>query len=79
MQNPSSTLAFAVNPKIKKSVSGDLVLPIYWEDNYFSLLPGEKRRVKVEFDIKDIGTEEPSLVVSGWNIKSEEMKISINP
>jgi exo-1,4-beta-D-glucosaminidase len=79
MQNPSSTLAFAVNPKIKKSVSGDLVLPIYWEDNYFSLLPGEKRRVKVEFDIKDIGTEEPSLVVSGWNIKSEETKILINP
>ena len=78
MQNPSSTLAFAVNPKIKKSVSDNLVLPIYWEDNYFSLLPGEKRRVKVEFDIKDVGTEGPSLVVSGWNIKSEEKKIILN-
>jgi len=78
LQNPSSTLAFAVNPKIKKNSRGDLILPIYWEDNYFSLLPGEKRRVKVEFDIKDVGTEEPSLVVSGWNIKSEEKKIILN-
>jgi len=79
LQNPSSTLAFAVNPKIKKSSHGDLILPIYWEDNYFSLLPGEKRRVKVEFDIKDAGAEESSLVVGGWNVKSEEKKIILNP
>jgi exo-1,4-beta-D-glucosaminidase len=78
LQNPSSTLAFAVNPKIKKSVSGDLVLPICWEDNYFSLLPGEKRRVKVNFNIEDLGIEEPLLTIAGWNIKSEETKVVIN-
>jgi exo-1,4-beta-D-glucosaminidase len=79
LQNPSSTLAFAVNPRIKKSVSGDLVLPIYWQDNYFSLLPGERRQVKVEFNIEDLGTEEPLLVIDGWNIKSEKTKIIVNP
>ena len=79
LQNPSSTLAFAVNPRIKKSVSGDLILPIYWQDNYFPLLPGEKRRLKVDFNIEDLGTEEPLLVIDGWNIKSEKTKIIINP
>jgi exo-1,4-beta-D-glucosaminidase len=78
LQNPSSILAFVVNPKIKKSVSGDLVLPICWEDNYFSLLPGEKRRVKVNFNIEDLGAEEPLLTIAGWNIKSEETKVVIN-
>jgi exo-1,4-beta-D-glucosaminidase len=72
-------LAFAVNPRIKKSVSGDLILPIYWQDNYFPLLPGEKRRLKVDFNIEDLGTEEPLLVIDGWNIKSEKTKIIINP
>ncbi len=76
LKNPSSDLAFAINPKIKKSVSGDLVLPIYWQDNYFSLLPGQKQRVKVKFDVKDLGTEEPSLVIDGWNIKTEKIIIS---
>jgi len=79
LQNPSSTIAFAVNPKIKKSVSGDLILPIYWDDNYFSLLPEERRRVKVEFDIEDLGIEEAVLVTDGWNIKGEETKIVFNP
>ncbi|HIH95875.1 MAG TPA: hypothetical protein HA348_00025 [Thermoplasmata archaeon] len=72
LKNPSSNLAFAINPKIKKSISRDLVLPIYWEDNYFSLLPGERRVVKVEFNVKDFGREEPLLIVDGWNIKTEE-------
>jgi len=75
LENRSSSLAFAVNPKIRKSVSHDLVLPIYWQDNYFALLPGQKRQVKAEFDVKDLAAEEPSLVIDGWNVKAEETKI----
>jgi len=78
LKNPSSNLAFAINPKIKKNVSGDLVLPVYWQDNYFSLLPGEKQRVKVEFDVKDLAAEKPLLVIDGWNIKTEQVKITIS-
>jgi len=78
LRNPSSDLAFAINPKIKNAVSGDLVLPIYWQDNYFSLLPGESQQVKVEFDAKDLAAEEALLVIDGWNIKTEKMKIRIS-
>lgn len=77
LKNPSSDLAFAVNPKIKKSGSGDLVLPIYWQDNYFSLLPGERQRVKVEFHAENTGAEGLSLVIDGWNVKTEKVKIKI--
>jgi exo-1,4-beta-D-glucosaminidase len=77
LKNPSSDLTFAINPKIKDSISDDLVLPIYWQDNYLSLLPGERRRVKAEFDVKDMGTEGLSLVIEGWNIKTEKVKIKI--
>jgi exo-1,4-beta-D-glucosaminidase len=74
LKNPSSNLAFAVNPKIKKSISKDLVLPIYWEDNYFSLLPGETRKVKVEFSEEDLEGKTPFLEVGGWNIVKEIVK-----
>ncbi len=72
VENPSSSLAFFVNPKILKSSSKDIVLPVFWEDNYFSLLPGEKRTLSVEFDAADLGSDKPTLKVEGWNIKPWE-------
>jgi exo-1,4-beta-D-glucosaminidase len=75
VENPSSTLAFSVNPKILKDVSGDLVTPVCWDDNYFSLLPKEKRRLKVQFDAKELGNEKPLLKIDGWNINPVTQKI----
>ena len=72
IENPSSSLAFFINPKILKSTSKDLVLPVFWEDNYFSLLPGEKRTIKVEFNIENLDGEKPLLKVEGWNTKPYE-------
>jgi hypothetical protein len=75
IENPSANLAFSVNPKILKSGSRNMVLPVYWEDNYFSLLPGEKRTLKVEFNAEDLGGENPVLVVDGWNINHLEKEL----
>jgi exo-1,4-beta-D-glucosaminidase len=72
VENTSSALAFFINPKILKSSSKELVLPVFWDANYFSLLPGEKGTVKVEFSIKDLGGEKATLKVEGWNIKPFE-------
>jgi len=68
VENPSATLAFSINPKILKGVSNDMVLPVFWDDNYFSLLPKEKRKLNVEFDAKELGSEEAVLKIDGWNI-----------
>ena len=65
LKNSSPFLAFAINPKIKNLRSG-LILPVYWEDNYFSLLPGESRRLYAKFEEKG----EPLLILDGWNIKT---------
>ena len=73
--NPTATLAFFVNPKILKQDSGDLVLPVFWEDNYFPLLPGEKRILKVELAEEDLGNSSPVLVLDGWNIIREEKEL----
>jgi exo-1,4-beta-D-glucosaminidase len=75
IENPGTGLAFAVNPKILKSNSKDPVLPVFWENNYISLLPKEKREIKVEFDLKNLEGEKPLLKVDGWNVKSMEKEL----
>jgi len=75
IENTGSGLAFAVNPKILKLSSKDPVLPVFWEDNYFSLLPEEKRILQVEFDMKNLDGEKPVLKVDGWNVKAVEKEI----
>ena len=44
--------------------SGEEILPVFWEDNYFELFPGEKREVRVEFPR---GTGRPSVTAEAWN------------
>jgi exo-1,4-beta-D-glucosaminidase len=64
-----------VNPKILKLTTREPVLPVNWEDNYFSMLPGEKRSVKVEFELKDTTDNRMLLKVDGWNLNTVEMEV----
>ena len=75
IENPSSSLAFSVNPKIIRRDSKDLVLPVFWEDNYFSLLPKEKIKINVEFNAEDLNGEKPLLAIDGWNISHVEKEM----
>jgi len=75
IENTGTGLAFAVNPKILKLTSKDPVLPVFWEDNYISLLPKEKRTLKVEYDLKNLDGEKPLLKVDGWNVSAIEKEI----
>jgi exo-1,4-beta-D-glucosaminidase len=75
IENTGTGLAFAVNPKILKLNSKDPVLPVFWEDNYISLLPKEKRTLEVEYDLKNLDGEKPLLKVDGWNVNTVEKEI----
>ena len=68
LDNPSKTLAFLVRLRILAGKKGEEVLPVFWEDNYFSLLPGEKRSVAARYSRKDLGGAKPALAIDGWNI-----------
>ncbi len=75
LENPGKDLAFAINPIILEKSSLKPVLPVFWDDNYFSLIPGEKRVIRVEFDQKNLEGEKALLKVSGWNIKAIEREL----
>ncbi len=66
--NNTNKLAFQIQLAVKKGEAGEDVLPIFWDDNYISLLPGEKRTIKCHFSTSDLDGKKPYLKVTGWNI-----------
>ncbi len=61
--------SFFIEAQIVKENSNESVLPIFWSDNYISLLPGEKRVISVEYDNKLLNNQNPLIKISGINIK----------
>jgi len=68
LKNPSSSLAFFVHLEIRKGRDGDDVRPIYWQDNYVSLLPGETREITATYAASDLGGAKPAARIDGWNV-----------
>jgi exo-1,4-beta-D-glucosaminidase len=68
LENPSKSLAFFVRLKVDKGQDGEEILPVIWQDNYISLLPGEKRGVSATYRTAALGTTKPAVEVSGWNV-----------
>jgi exo-1,4-beta-D-glucosaminidase len=68
LSNPSRNIAFFIHLRIKQGHSDRDVLPVIWQDNYFSLLPGERREVTARYKLSDLGKTAPIVAVDGWNI-----------
>ena len=48
---------------------GEQVLPVEYSDNYFHLLPGERKTVSIKWNVEDARGTNPILKVSGFNVK----------
>lgn len=72
ISNSSTHIAFGIELQIVGEQSGEVVLPVFWEDNYISLLPGEDRQLQAHFDTQDLKDDRAKLVVAGWNLDQEK-------
>ncbi|MBN9349103.1 MAG: hypothetical protein J0H55_00320 [Chitinophagaceae bacterium] len=69
IKNPSRHLAFMIYLDLKKKKTDASVLPVFWNDNFITLLPGEERVINGYVHTKDLDGEQPEITISGWNIK----------
>ncbi|MGA9804524.1 MAG: sugar-binding domain-containing protein [Terriglobales bacterium] len=76
VENPSSSLAFMVHLRVAKGSSGEDVVPIFWDDNYVSLMPGEKRELSARFESGKNNGEGLVLIVDGWNVVTASSPIA---
>lgn len=68
LKNTSDHLAFQIHLGIRKSGQTGEILPVFWDDNYIELMPGESRELTARYlpDTPVFGGVE--MTVSGWNI-----------
>jgi len=69
VENPTKDLAFFVRLKVDKGKGGEEILPVLWQDNYVSLLPGDKREITATYRAAELGAARPAVNVSGWNVE----------
>ena len=74
--NRGNGIAFMVHLRVTAGHGGADVTPIFWDDNYFSLLPGESRAVSARFDTSDLNGAEPDLILDGWNVPARVVSAS---
>ena len=76
VRNPGKAIAFMAHLRVTGGKGGDDITPVFWEDNYFSLLPGESREVSVRFRQSAAGSEEPVIEIDGFNIAAARVTVS---
>lgn len=68
VSNPSKTVAVAIKLNMRDTY-GERILPAYFTDGYFNLLPGEKRTVSVDCNYAG----EAALTADGYNVAQAEL------
>jgi exo-1,4-beta-D-glucosaminidase len=64
--NTGRALAFQIHLELIDPSTGSEILPAFWDDNYFELLPGEQREIRVAYRRADAAAA-PRVTAEAWN------------
>jgi len=67
LENSENKLAFFNELKAVDKHSGEVILPVIWEDNYITLLPGEKRTISGSVDQNNLALEDVKIELRNLN------------
>ena len=73
VRNDGPVPALMLRLKVMDAGTGDLVLPVLYSDNYFFLMPGESKTVRVRVRKEDCAGR-PYLTLSGFNLPETTLK-----
>ena len=76
LENNSDAIAFMIRLSLKDE-KGELLYPVFWEDNYLSIVPGGKRTLKCVIPQSTVKLQTLSLTTSGWNIPEKKMEFDM--
>ena len=76
LENNSRTPALMLRLNLVGARSGEQILPVFYEDNWISLLPGESRRISVRCKVADTRGEQPKLQLLPGLTPSDAVKPS---
>jgi beta-galactosidase/beta-glucuronidase len=73
IKNTGSSPAFMIRLKTVDSQSGELILPTYYTDNYFTLMPGETKNVGFEWNVGATKEKQPDCYAEAWNYTTRKL------
>jgi len=68
LHNPTPTVALMTHLQLHQKQSGRRVLPVFYSDNYITLVPGESRTLTIQATTKDLQNDTPLLLLDGFNV-----------
>jgi hypothetical protein len=68
IKNNTGVPALMIRLKVIGKNSASRILPVFYSDNYISLMPGETRVITMNLKDEDTLGEEPVVEISGYNI-----------
>lgn len=73
LSNNTDKLAFQIDIKAFSEI-GELIAPIFLEDNYFSLIPNGVREIELTIPIDNQSQKISNIKIAGWNIEEIILK-----
>lgn len=72
VKNTGKTIAFFLQLQVKDE-QGKSVKPCFMTDNFFSLLPGERKTVSIDASLAPV--KAAAVHLRGWNVASQIMRL----
>lgn len=80
LDNPTPNIALMVHLQLRNQTTGARVLPVYYDDNYVSLVGKENRIITIQCATADLKGSPALVVLDGWNVSvapSESTGVSV--
>ena len=68
LHNPGTQIALMTHVQLRRKGASERVLPVYYSDNYVSLVPNESRTITIETATSELKGEVGLVLVDGWNV-----------
>ena len=75
LKNGSNSVSLLNKLKLKEKETGESILPVFFDDDYISLLPHEEKIIRLQVDKKLIKNRKVELQLEGWNTKTAKLPL----
>ena len=67
-------MAFFNRVSLLDKSTGKRILPVFYSDNYISVMPGEEKKVDIEYG-REISLKKAVVSLRGWNVEEQEVPV----
>ncbi len=76
LKNESDNISLLNKIKLKDVLTGESILPVFYSDDYISLLPGESKTITIRVEKKYLENKHANLHLEGWNTNAKVLQLS---